>query len=118
MHCSDRVIHGSPDSDRYPSTIVLLAQQRSRHIQPAFGAEKSFGQALRELHHQRKLAREQLGFDTGFDRTYISLLERGIQSPTIRTVVRLAAVLKVSPSEMIRRMEMFLTRGRRQVNNA
>jgi transcriptional regulator with XRE-family HTH domain len=53
-----------------------------------------------------------LGFDAGLDRTYISLIERGVQSPTVRTVVRLADVLKVAPSEMIKRMETFLRQDR------
>ena len=46
--------------------------------------------------------------DAGFDRTYISLIERGINSPTIRTVVKLAGVLQVAPSEIVRRMEELL----------
>src|ERR1700730_10906173 len=34
-----------------------------------------------------QLALNQLGLDAGFDRTYVSLIERGISSPTIRTMV-------------------------------
>ena len=41
------------------------------------------------------------------DRTYISLVERGINSPTIRTVLKLAGVLKVAPSKIVVRMEEF-----------
>ena len=86
----------------------MLAQQRSRHIQPAFGPEKAFGQALREIRESRKLSQEQLALESDFDRTYMSLVERGIQSPTIRTIVKLAETLKVRPSLMIRRMERIL----------
>jgi transcriptional regulator with XRE-family HTH domain len=49
-----------------------------------------------------------LGLEAGFDRTFVSLLERGLRSPTVRTVVKLAAVLEVRPSEIVRRMEDFL----------
>jgi len=41
-------------------------------------------------------------------------MERGIRSPTIRTVVKLAEVLNVLPSEMVRRMEVFLWKGRKE----
>ena len=53
---------------------------------------------------------ERLALDGEFDRTYISLIERGIQSPTIRTVVRLADILGVRASEIVTRMESRLVR--------
>lgn len=43
-------------------------------------------------------------------KAYISLIERGINSPTIRVVVGIAAVLKVPPSRIVRRMEEVLQR--------
>jgi transcriptional regulator with XRE-family HTH domain len=85
-----------------------LAQRNSRHIQPPSGPEKAFGQALREIRTSRKLSQEQLALESDFDRTYVSLLERGLQSPTVRTIVKLAATLDVMPSLMIRRMERIL----------
>ena len=51
--------------------------------------------------------------DAGFDRTFTSLLERGLRSPTMRTVVRLAEALEVRPSEIVRRMEDFLPKRKR-----
>ena len=49
-----------------------------------------------------------MALEAGFDRTYISLIERGINSPTVRVVVRIAVTLKVPPSKIIRRMEELL----------
>jgi transcriptional regulator with XRE-family HTH domain len=46
-----------------------------------------------------------LFLESGIDRTYISAVERGIQSPTIRMIVRFANSLNVRPSELVRRME-------------
>ena len=46
-----------------------------------------------------------LFMESGIDRTYISAVERGIQSPTIRMIVRFANCLKVRPSDLVRRME-------------
>jgi transcriptional regulator with XRE-family HTH domain len=64
------------------------------------------------IRKRRALSQEELGFEAGFDRTFVSLLERGLRSPTIRTVVRLAEILDVRPSEMVRKMEKFLPKVR------
>jgi len=50
-------------------------------------------------------SQEELGFETGYHRTYISLLERGLRSPTLTTIFQLATALEVKLSEMIRRIE-------------
>jgi transcriptional regulator with XRE-family HTH domain len=86
-----------------------VRKQTRKQIQPEIGPEKVFGQALREIRQNREISQERLGLEAGFDRTYISLIERGINSPTIRTVVKLAGVLKVTPSKIVVRMEHFLT---------
>jgi len=89
-----------------------LAKRANRQRQPDWGPEKAFGQALRDVRQQTGISQEQLGLDAGFDRTFISLIERGMQSPSIRTVVRLAAVLGIPPSEIVRRMETLLHQPR------
>lgn len=85
-----------------------MAQRRTREIQPSTGPEKAFGQALRLLRQKRKLPQDELAFRCGFDRTYISLLERGIRSPTLRSIVKLCTVLEVRPSVLIRQMERLI----------
>ena len=88
-----------------------MQPQRKRgrkQLQPGIGPEKAFGQALREIRRGREISQEKLGLDAGFDRTYISLIERGINSPTIRTVVKLASVLDVPASKIVLKMEQFL----------
>lgn len=40
-----------------------------------------FGSVLRELRTQVGLTQEQLGFECDLDRTFISLLERGLRQP-------------------------------------
>jgi transcriptional regulator with XRE-family HTH domain len=83
-----------------------------KQIQPVSGPGKAFGQALREIRQSKKISQERLALEGGFDRTYISLIERGINSPTIRMLVGIAAVLKVPPSRIVRRMEELLTGSR------
>lgn len=85
-----------------------MATRPRKQVHPAYGPERAFGDALREVRRSKTLSQEALGFDSDFDRTFISLLERGLKSPTVRTVFRLAEVLKVRPSELIRRAEVLL----------
>jgi len=73
-----------------------------------------FGHALREIREEHDISQERLALEAGFDRTFVSLLERGLRSPTIRTVVKLAEVLKVKPSAIIQRMETLLAKERRE----
>jgi transcriptional regulator with XRE-family HTH domain len=67
--------------------------------------ETAFGAVLRELRLRRGLSQEKLGFECGYHRTYISLLERGVHSPTINTVFILARVLRTTPSAIIKKVE-------------
>jgi DNA-binding XRE family transcriptional regulator len=96
----------------YRININSLAQRSKKHarrqIQPASGPEKAFGDALREIRKKKSISQERLALESGLDRTYISLIERGINSPTIRAVVRIAAILQVPASRIVRRMEDLL----------
>jgi len=81
---------------------------------------KSFGQVLQQLRRDRKFSQEELGFASGYHRTYISLLERGHKSPSLRTIFELAKALKVEPSEMIERVQSLATyhsKSRHKINS-
>ena len=41
---------------------------------------------------------------SGLDRTFISDLERGIQCPSLRTILRVAKALDIAPWNLIKRM--------------
>jgi transcriptional regulator with XRE-family HTH domain len=90
-----------------------IPAKKNRNIQPTTGPERAFGDALRELRKEKGISQEQLALNGGVDRTYVSLIERGVQSPTLRTLFKLATVLEVKPSEIIQRMESLLAKGRR-----
>jgi transcriptional regulator with XRE-family HTH domain len=76
--------------------------------------EKAFGKVLREIRQEHSLSQEDLGFESGYHRTYISLLERGRKSPSLNTVFQLAAALGVSPSEIVKRTEDRVSHVRRR----
>jgi transcriptional regulator with XRE-family HTH domain len=51
------------------------------------------------------MSQEQLATAAELDRSFISLVERGIQSPNIVILLKIAAVLGVPAAEMIAKME-------------
>ena len=61
-----------------------------------------FARQLRRFREARGLSQDELSFRAGLDRTYISQLERGLKSPTLHTVEKLADQLGVTPAELVR----------------
>jgi transcriptional regulator with XRE-family HTH domain len=70
--------------------------------------EKAFGQALRKIRMKSGLSQEELGFKSGYHRTYISLLERGLRSPTLKTIFDLSSTLDITPSIFVRLVETIV----------
>jgi transcriptional regulator with XRE-family HTH domain len=64
---------------------------KASEIAESAAIEEAFGQVIQEIRRQRGLSQEQLGFESGLHRTYVSLLERGKRSPTLPTLLQLAA---------------------------
>ena len=71
---------------------------------------KAFGKALRALRKDRGHTQETLAFESGLDRTYVSLLELGSRSPTLDTVLALCTALKISLSQLAMYTEAEMTR--------
>ena len=53
----------------------------------------AFGEVLRNLRSDRGLSQEALARAAGVDRTFVSLLERGLRQPTLGTMLDLAEAL-------------------------
>jgi transcriptional regulator with XRE-family HTH domain len=70
--------------------------------------ERAFGRVLHDIRKERGLSQEQLGFESGYHRTYISFLERGKKSPSLSTILDLAETLRTPAWEMIRKVEARL----------
>jgi transcriptional regulator with XRE-family HTH domain len=67
-----------------------------------------FGKVLRELREANHISQEKLAEYCELDRTYISLLERGLRQPTITSIFKLAKALNISPSKLIEKVENSL----------
>jgi transcriptional regulator with XRE-family HTH domain len=74
--------------------------------------ETAFGAVIRELRLKQGLSQEELSFEASRHRTYVSLLERGKNSPSLSTLWMLAEALDVRPSEIVRRVEDRLKQRR------
>ncbi|MCJ7640156.1 MAG: helix-turn-helix domain-containing protein [Euryarchaeota archaeon] len=64
--------------------------------------EKAVGQELRFCRTKKGLSQEKLGFEASLHRTYISIIERGLKSPTISTTVRFCGALEIAPDEFLK----------------
>ncbi|UXJ55052.1 helix-turn-helix domain-containing protein [Pseudomonas citronellolis] len=71
----------------------------------------AFGKALRQKRKEAGLTQEQLAFQADVQRNYVSLIERGINQPTITIIFRLAAALKCPPSALITDVEKLMDTG-------
>lgn len=70
--------------------------------------EKAFGQTLRKLRKNNKFSQEKLSQESGLDRTYISLLERGLRQPSLSSILQLSKALNVSSVEIVSAVEAML----------
>jgi len=67
-----------------------------------------FGKVLRELRTTKGISQEKLAEYCDLDRTYISLLERGLRQPTITTLFKIAKALEIKASELVKVIEKEL----------
>lgn len=70
--------------------------------------EAIIGKILKSLRIKRGLSQEELAFQSNLDRTYISMLERGIHQPTISTLISLSKPLNIKPSDFMKLIEQEL----------
>jgi transcriptional regulator with XRE-family HTH domain len=83
-------------------------QRRQRQIQPTDLKAKAIGVVVRELRDRAGLSQERLSADCGFDRTYISRVERGIINPTVSRLWRIADALETPLSQIAKHMESWI----------
>lgn len=71
--------------------------------------DEAFGTVLREFRASKRITQERLGFDADLDRTFISLLERGLRQPSLATIFQLSKALGVSPTQIVQRVEDIIS---------
>jgi transcriptional regulator with XRE-family HTH domain len=83
-------------------------QRRGRQIQPTNLRRKAIGVVVSEVRREAGFSQERLSAECGFERTYISRVERGILIPTAVRLWMIADALNAPFHEMARRMEMWV----------
>ena len=68
--------------------------------------EQAFGDVLKEIRTEKNFTQEQLAHKCSLDRTYISLLERGLRQPTISTLFKLSEALEIQPEDFIIKLRL------------
>lgn len=71
----------------------------------------AFGKVLRETRKHKGISQEQLAGDAEFDRTYPSLLERGLRTPTLTVLFHIAKVLDVTAAYLVNKTLEELSRS-------
>lgn len=61
---------------------------------------KRIGWNLRRLRKERNVTQEDFATDSGFDRGYISGVERGVRNPSALVLDRIAKALEVDVAEL------------------
>ena len=93
-----------PSNNSYYSTKTYITPTHPNNS-PLLGekmeASKAFGLAVRKLRIAKDLTQEELGFESGLTRAYISSIELDQKLPSITTIAKLAQALELSLSELM-----------------
>ena len=63
------------------------------------------GRVIRDFRKSKGMSQEVLSGLAGLDRTHYSKIERGLRSPTIETLFKIALALNVAPHELMIKIE-------------
>jgi len=88
------------DSTVYFSTII----KEYEILKP----DVAFGKVIRRFRKSKKYSQERLAYESGLDRTFISLLERGLRQPSLTSILELSKALNISSVEIISAVEALL----------
>ena len=66
-----------------------------RDLRDAFAAN------LRRLRYAKGISQEDLAYEAGINRSYMSKLEKGVSYPGLEIIAKLATVLEVEPAELL-----------------
>lgn len=63
---------------------------------------RALSENLRKLRKSKALAQERLALEAGVDRTVVSKIEREVANPSLEILIRLAIVLDVHVTELLK----------------
>lgn len=60
---------------------------------------------------KKGFSQERLALECELDRTFISMLERGLRQPSLTTLVKIANTLQIKPSKLLLETEKGIMKG-------
>tara|TARA_Y100000592_G_C5412958_1_gene289093 strand:- start:196 stop:447 length:252 start_codon:yes stop_codon:yes gene_type:complete len=76
----------------------------------------AFGKVLRRKRKEAGLSQEKLGLEANVQRNFVSLIERGVNQPTVTVVFKLAHALRCQPSQLFVEVEEMLAQDRNRID--
>lgn len=64
-----------------------------------------FGEVLRVQRKVRKITQKELAVKVKLDKTYISMLERGVRKPSLEVAINIANTLEIPMAEIVSEVE-------------
>lgn len=69
---------------------------------------KLVGFAIKKCREDKELTQDVLSGLAGLDRTHYSKIERGLRSPNIDSLFKIAAALDIMPHELMKEIEKYV----------
>lgn len=73
-------------------------------------SEEIFGKILKKIRDEKGFSQEKLALEADLDRTFISLLERGLRQPSLNTLLQISKALDTKASEVVAQVEIELSK--------
>ena len=70
--------------------------------------EVVFGRVLRAKRKEVGLSQEALALEAGIDRNFVSLMERGLNQPSLSTIFKICKALNLDPSDLMGAIQVEL----------
>lgn len=70
--------------------------------------QRVFGEVLRQVRSEKNISQQHLALEADLDRTYISLLERGLRQPSLSTIFSLADAMGIDAVSLVRETRVRL----------
>ena len=78
-----------------PRKVAKAIASKRNAVAVAFAAN------LKRIRIKRDLSQQELAFACEIDRTYVSLMERGLANPSLLTIATICHVLEITLSELL-----------------
>lgn len=76
--------------------------------------EQALGAVLRTTRREQQMSQEALALEAGVERNYVSLIELGRNSPSVRMLFKLCTALQISPSVFLSLVEEQMAQAKKK----